>query len=177
MKTIPLTKGYIAIVDDCDYERAMLFTWRVGAVVNGKPERVVTGDVPNLVSLGAFILGVRVGSVDHIDRDTLNNTRANLRIATQQQNSFNRWRVGRTGFKGVHSVCTRHSKTIRYQARITRDGLTINLGSFATPNEAAKAYDEAARKLHGEFACTNYVHSNLEGSENANVNVNKESEN
>ncbi len=87
--------------------------------------------------------------VDHRDRNGLNNTRENLRIASSQQNAFNRGK--RNGeFKGV-SKCRR-----KWRARITIDGKEEYLGVFSTPEEAARVYDRRARELFGEFAVVNF---------------------
>jgi len=88
--------------------------------------------------------------VDHIDGDRLNNSRANLRMCTNQQNSNNMGpRKGR--FKGV---CW-HKKAGKWVASITVDGKTRHLGLFVDIEDAAKAYDSAALAMHGEFARLN----------------------
>lgn len=93
--------------------------------------------------------------VDHIDGNTFNNRKSNLRVATHQQNTFNCGVRGdsKSGFKGV----TYHKATGRWRARIGVNYQQINLGEFDTPEEAALAYNEAAQKYHGEFAFLNNV--------------------
>lgn len=90
--------------------------------------------------------------VDHIDGDSLNNCRSNLRLATHQQNTRNRCRHknNKSGFKGVY----KDSRSGRrgWRAQITLDGKIIRLGTFKTPELAHQAYCEAAVRLHGEFA-------------------------
>lgn len=94
--------------------------------------------------------------VDHINGNTSDNRRANLRVATQSQNMFNRGRNrnNSSGYKGVY----RNSRGARrpWQARITESGRLTYLGSYATAEEAAMAYDIAARRLAGEFAQGNF---------------------
>ena len=146
----------MAIVDDDDYQYVKLVKWRV--VFNPKAlkvEGVVSGDRDTLLPLANFILGVRGVQVDHVDRDPLNNTRVNLRVATAQQQSFNRWRQGVTGFKGVHPIP--YKNTVRYQARLSYHGKTYSLGCFATALEAAKEYNKEATRMFGEFACLNKI--------------------
>lgn len=93
--------------------------------------------------------------VDHIDRNGLNNTKANLRLATDQESTRNRGaHIRRKNltceYKGVSK---QHQKWI---ARIKVDGRDTYLGSFSDPIEAARAYDNAALELFGVFAYLNF---------------------
>lgn len=103
--------------------------------------------------------------VDHINRNTLDNRAENLRLCTRSQNGYNRTaqltKFGlptTSSMKGVRRahVSTR-AKTNPWVAEIRVSGKTIALGYFPSEEEAAAAYDEAARSLHGEFACVNGV--------------------
>lgn len=85
--------------------------------------------------------------VDHINSNGLDNRRENLRVCTQQQNSFNQ-RLRRTSsmpFKGVFRCYN------KFGARITVDGKSIHLGMYKTPEDAHQAYIEASERLHGSF--------------------------
>jgi hypothetical protein len=88
--------------------------------------------------------------VDHVDGNTLNNTRANLRIATPTQSHWNsRKRSNNTsGYKGVS--WDKRAKV--WAATFKINGRCIHLGCFDTPGKAHAAYCEAARKYAGEFA-------------------------
>jgi hypothetical protein len=88
--------------------------------------------------------------IDHIDGDSLNNNRSNLRAATRAQNSQNRSKQknNASGIKGV-SLDKRRSKWL---AQIQSDGTHYYLGRFDTKEDAAEAYRKAANKLHKEFA-------------------------
>nr|WP_314586609.1 HNH endonuclease [uncultured Pseudomonas sp.] len=90
--------------------------------------------------------------VDHINGDGLDNRRANLRICLQRQNLMNR-RIhcnNRSGFKGVYHD---PSCTLRpWRAEIRANGKKVRLGFFADPEDAHKAYLNAAARLHGDFA-------------------------
>lgn len=88
---------------------------------------------------------------DHRDRDGLNNTRENLRLADHSLNRAN-GRASRNGkFKGVFL----RKKDGRYRAIIQIAGVRRHLGCFDTPEAAARAYDAAAEAGFGEFALTN----------------------
>ncbi|MBN1124206.1 MAG: HNH endonuclease [Sedimentisphaerales bacterium] len=91
--------------------------------------------------------------VDHIDHNGLNNTRANLRVCTPQQNSRNRRsQSGRSKYKGI-SYDKRYK---RWKARIRFQNKYIHIGTFRDEARAARAYDAKAAELFGEFACLNF---------------------
>lgn len=91
--------------------------------------------------------------VDHISGVKADNRLCNLRLATPTQNQQNKARCGNYGLpKGV-TLRLEGSRRKPYQARIRVNGERILLGSFATQEEAAAAYREAAIQYHGEFAC------------------------
>jgi len=93
--------------------------------------------------------------VDHINCDGLDNRRANLRLATRQQNKCNSRPFSHRGtskYKGVFWAKDRY----KWRAAITFKGKTIRLGQFDNEIEAAKARDVAARKYHKEFAWLNF---------------------
>jgi hypothetical protein len=92
--------------------------------------------------------------VDHIDRNPLNNTRANLRFCTHSENQRNKASkpLSTSKYLGVHW----HKKDCKWQATIRVEGKKVYLGSFKSEEDAARAYDAAAREHHGQFANPNF---------------------
>ena len=147
--------GAIAIVDTKDVTFLSQFTWS-----QNPRGHLVRNDHGRVLMMHRVIAG-RAGLslcayIDHKDGNKLNNTRTNLRPATNQQNQFNTKRQANntSGFKGV--TWDKHNK--RWLARIRfGKGNRKHLGSFATAQEAARAYNNAAEELHGEYARLNNV--------------------
>lgn len=157
MKEIKLTQGYVATVDDDDYEWLSQWKWRILKV----PDRntlyaVRTKDTRTTISMHRVVAGVTNSKIqiDHRDTNGLNNTRDNLRIATHGDNMHNRPapRTNQSGFKGV----SWHKGRMKWQAVIMMNHKNIHLGLFDDKNLAAQAYNKAANELHGEFARTDY---------------------
>lgn len=88
-------------------------------------------------------------TVDHIDGNSLNNLRSNLRIATSFQNNCNRpFRSDNTsGLRGVHWI----KKTMRWSASISQNYKKIHLGCFDTKEDAYREYVKASERYHGEY--------------------------
>lgn len=151
MKKISLTKGLFATVDDEDFN--YLNQWKWYANKCGSKYRVMrkTGSY-KLLYMHRFILKASQNmQVDHINGDSLDNRRSNLRLATNAQNSANRKTIkSLIGYRGV----TRNG--YNYSASITVNRKHIHLGTFSTAIEAAKVYDRNAILNFGEYACLNF---------------------
>jgi hypothetical protein len=93
--------------------------------------------------------------VDHINRNTVDNRRKNLRICTLKNNNHNSGpnRTNITGYKGVQL----RKDNGKYRAVIRINGKHISLGQFDTAIDAAKCFNDAAKKYHGEYAYLNKV--------------------
>ncbi len=154
MRELHLTQGYVAKVDEADYDRLKRYEWHAHVSRPGLIyARANVGG--RRVYLHRFILGAGKGQVvDHINRDGLDCRRANLRITDHAGNNRNRrgWQSAVSQYKGVSFRRNRG----KWQAHICHEGRVIYLGYFPTELDAARAYDEAARELHGEYAYTNF---------------------
>ena len=93
--------------------------------------------------------------VDHINNDGMDNRSANLRAATTAQNSRNRKKFSSPCSSKYKGVCWK-KQTRKWSANIGFEYKVIHLGYFKNEIDAAKAYDEAAKKYHGQFACLNF---------------------
>jgi hypothetical protein len=147
-----LSSGKVALVDREDVGRVIAAgPW--AAVWNGKLWYAVNNSAGYL---HRFILGVSDAAlVDHKNLNTLDCRRENLRRATHSQNVCNRakkrYAAGVSSrYKGVDLHCG------RWRAQIAKHGVRLHLGVFDSEEDAALAYDTAARKLHGEFARLNF---------------------
>lgn len=157
MKTIQLQRGLVAIVDDEDFKMVSEFKWWAG----GHKKRLyshgyyrksynsrLTQYMHRLV-----MKAPRGMDVDHINHNTLDNRKSNLRLATRSQTNQNR--IGTKRYKGVYFDRDRKGK--RWRANIKIFKRVKYLGRYATAAEAATAYNKAAIKEFGEFAYLNKV--------------------
>lgn len=153
MKTIPLTKGYAAMVDDEDYLALSQFKWQALLTRGGQPVyarragKTASGKKVTIL-MHAFICGY--SRPDHVDGDGLNNQRLNLRLATHGQNNANRRKAhGKSSvFLGVNWKQTNN----KWCAQIKQDGKKRHIGLFKDEFDAATAYNFAALEAHGDFA-------------------------
>ena len=157
MKKIPLTQGKFALVDDEDFEMVNRFKWYA---VKGRHTFYAIHGIPTVdgkhrqIKMHRLLLNTPLGMhTDHKNGNGLDNRRGNIRTCTPCENKRNsRKQINNTtGFKGV---CIHHGKYI--VAAIKHRGRRIHLGTFSSIRSAARAYDVAAQKLHGEFARLNF---------------------
>ena len=153
MATI-LISGQTVLLDDMDLDWLRAQPRSLFLLGSGKYWYPAFKYKGSTLFLHRFVTKVQRGLyVDHIDHNTLNNLRSNLRICTQSENQGNRRKTANKTsiYKGVSKA--RH----RWMSVITKEGKNYFLGYFLTEIEAAAAYDVAAKKIFGEFALLNGV--------------------
>lgn len=158
MKKIQLTQGQCALVDNEDYEKLCNFSWHASKrrdnFYAGRMTKKQDGEWATIY-MAREILGVTDKNVfvDHINGNTLDNRKENLRKSTRAQNSRNRGvsKTNRSGYKGVVKLGK------YWRVSITNGDERHFLGSFNTSEEAARHYNKAAIEMHGEFARLNNV--------------------
>lgn len=156
---IPLSRGMVALIDECDVPLIEPFKWYAHHCPNGRVYAIAhqPGCRRTIHRMHRLIMGLPLSDPRLVDHrraaDTLDNRRCNLRIATFSQNQWNsRARGGTSAFKGV-SWC---SITSKWRADVCCHGKKQCLGRFDSEEAAAAAYDQRAKELFGEFARTNF---------------------
>lgn len=153
MKQIELTQGQVSLVDDADY--IWLNQWKWYAVNFRGHFYAAREEKGRHLYMSREILGLRQGDkrqADHINHNTLDNHRVNLRICTHQENTRNQkaYRGSSSQFRGV--LWFNNS----WKASIKTNEKSKYLGSFSNERDAAYAYDLAAIEYHKEFANLNF---------------------
>lgn len=153
---IPLTQGYVAVIDAQDVPLVEGFRWHAKVQrrsVYAARRRRAGSEGSETVRMHRVIADAADGmDVDHLNHDGLDNRRSNLRVCTRSENMHNQRlsKANTTGYKGV-----RWSRADnKYVACIKLRGKRIYLGAFDNAEDAHEAYCKASKRLHGEFGCT-----------------------
>lgn len=160
---IPLTKGYVAVVDECDADLAD-FKWTAQVVVGRSTvyaHRCVR--IPRTKNVTLYLHRIILGRIlgrellrselaDHENRNGLDCTRRNIRLASYTQNNYNLSirSDNKSGCKGV----SWYSNLNKWVAEIRVEGKKIVLGTFKNLDDAISARKQAETKYHGDFAVT-----------------------
>lgn len=165
MKKIQLTQGKHTVVDEEDYDYLNSFKWYAWKNKKrwyARRNKNVINGVHGAEVMHRVIFGVTdpKTQVDHIDHDGLNNQKSNLRLCSNAQNTLNQlksYKKGNTSkYKGVHLKVYKCG-TKRWVSQIMINGEKVHLGCYASEIEAALAYNNSAKKHHGDFACLNSI--------------------
>lgn len=152
-----MVKGYKFLIDEVDAKAVGAFTWYLQKTHRKIYARTETKLDGRRVALGLhrMITAAPKGmEVDHVNGDTLDNRRKNLRVCTHLQNmGNNRQPAGESGFKGVW----KSHRGNGWVAIIKHKGKRYSLGTFKEKKQAAVAWNKAAKKFRGEFACLNKI--------------------
>jgi hypothetical protein len=149
-RLIPLTQGQNALIDAEDFDFISRWNWCLAK--RKYTNYAVRREGPRLVSMHEALM--QSPYTDHRNGNGLDNRRNNLRKSTVAENGHNRGKSknNKSGYKGV-SWC---EPMKRWRARIMNERNEFLLGYFDTREEAAHAYDEKAKELHGAFARLNF---------------------
>lgn len=159
MKEIYLNQGFVALVDDEDYEEMNKHKWTLhkGTTTNYARRQVCRGGIITSILMHRFLMGLCKGDkmqVDHINKNGLDNRRENLRVCTHSENLRNGKRTGGTSkYRGVHFK----TQQKKWCVQIRHNNKTLHLGVFDCEKEAARTYNKAAIEYHGEFATLNEI--------------------
>lgn len=149
VREIPLTQGKVALVDDEDYAFLMQWKWYYNC---GYAKRGARG---RITMHGTIMPSPDGTAPDHRNGNGIDNRRDNLRPATPQQNMWNRKAV--TGSKSKYKGVDWYAASGTWRAYIKINGKQKHLGCYREEQDAARAYNIAAKKYHGEFARLNPV--------------------
>ncbi len=143
---------YWCVIDKEDYEKVKNYRWYCNS-----SGYAVTANSGHVMRLHSVILDCHLSklsgyTIDHINRNRLDNRKCNLRICTHSENTQNQKRKS-TLFKGIYF----NKSNNKWRSLIRMNGITYRLGSYIDPVDAAIAYDIAALTLYGDTACINFL--------------------
>ena len=164
MKLIPLSRGLFAQADDEDFEELNKYKWHAykkpsqsdNLTYARRNTKSVKGEKRTIISMHRQIMKVTDPKthIDHMDHNGLNCQKSNMRLCVGSENVKNTssHRNSTSKYLGVSWDKARK----RWLAVISANGKHKYIGVFVSEEDAARARDEFARKLHGEFANLNF---------------------
>ena len=151
MKHIKLTRGMVTIVDNADFEELSRYKWHANSTGPGRFYAARCVNSHGKVSMAHQLISILPGfMVDHINGDTLDNRKSNLRCVTPTQNAQNARAKSRG--KSVYKGVTWDKCTGKWVVRIWFMGKRLYLGRFDSELVAARVYIEAEQKYFGRYA-------------------------
>ena len=162
MKTLILTQGQVALVDDEDFEKLSKWKWTAyrghhtwyAKRAYGFPSNGKSKTRTRTISMHRQIMGLKYGDtrmVDHINHNGTDNRKENLRLCDNSKN-FQNQISRRAKYKGINFM----PKLGKWRARICLNRKQVHIGLYLTDIEAAQAYDREAKKIFKEFAHLNF---------------------
>ncbi len=153
---VPLTKGKVALISASDAPLVLQTKWHAKLSGRRQEDWYAHGFRDGKkISMHRLIMKPTSGmQVDHINGNTLDNRRENLRNCTPSQNYCNKTKMytnNKSGFRGIHW----NKKDRQWKVTVTVDGVVHYLGLYEDKMEAVQVRDEAAKRLHGVFASLN----------------------
>lgn len=147
-------KNFSFLIDEEDVNKILGRRWYLALYKNGYMQvRINGGRSGKSFPLSIIILGKKEGYVvDHVNRNTLDNRKSNLRYVTPQQNSWNRIFIRRKATTNNVGVYTRARHNGKFFAQICHNSKRIHLGTFTSLEDAVVARKAAEQKYYGEFA-------------------------
>jgi len=157
VEKIELTRGLFATVSDEDYEELSKYKWGVlsskGIFYATRWGKTEDGKRFHILMHSVILHGAKM--TDHINGNTLDNRRENLRECTPSQNQANKHK--RNAFTSRYKGVAFYEKYGCWRAQICKNRKVMHIGYFVSEAEAARKYDEKAKELFGEYAHLNDV--------------------
>ena len=155
MKEIPLTQVYVALVDDEDDEWLSNWKWFAARNRSSAPAVAVRNENKRVVYMHRQIMNTPAEMVtDHINHNTLDNRRCNLRVCTNSENCTNQTK--RLGTSSKYLGVTWREDRSKWEVNFRLKSKNKYLGCFPDEEDAAIAYDEAVTEYRDEYATTNF---------------------
>jgi len=144
------------LIDEDDYEKIKSFTWGVQFIKKNKTFYAARKIKNTTILMHREILNCPIDLfTDHINHNTLDNRKENLRACTNTENCRN-MKKPKHGLSSKYKGVSKY-RNGKYVSHIKLNGKQIHLGYFDTEDQAAKAYNEASKKYHGEFSSPNII--------------------
>lgn len=151
VKVVPLTRGQFTIIDPGDYPAVSVLPWHANLIHGVWYAQHTNAANRTVIGMHTFLTGF--AETDHLNGNGLDNRRGNLRDAAGRNSHNTRKHRGSSSrYKGVSWHAARH----KWTAQITRHDVKQHLGYFVKEEDAARAYDTAAREHHGTFGRYNF---------------------